>query len=58
MGPVLAKIWDTPGSGYSERMKHLIEPTFAFEYIPPIHNASSVLTLADSSDVILGDSLD
>ena len=40
VGPVLAKIWDTPGSGYSERMKHLIEPTFALEYIPAISNAA------------------
>ena len=25
-GPSFIKIWDTPNSGYSERMKHLIEP--------------------------------
>ena len=56
IGPVLAKIWDTPASGYSERMKHLIEPTFALEFIPAIGNADQVLTLADSSDVIKGDS--
>ena len=56
VGPVLAKIWDTPGSGYSERMKHLIEPTFAFEYISPIPNARNVLTLSDSSDLIPGGS--
>lgn len=54
VGPVLAKIWDTPGSGYSERMKHLIEPTFAVEYIPAIENASRVLTLSDSSDRVPG----
>ena len=56
VGPVLAKIWDTPASGYSERMKHLIEPTFALEFIPAIGNADQVLTLADSSDIIKGDS--
>ena len=56
VGPVLAKIWDTPASGYSERMKHLIEPTFALEFIPAIGNADRVLTLADSSDIIKGDS--
>ena len=55
VGPVLSKIWDTPGSSYSERMKHLIEPTFAIEYVPPIDNASRVLRLASSSDLILGD---
>lgn len=54
VGPVFAKIWDTPESRYSERMKHLIEPTFALEYIPDINNASHVLTLVDQSDVILG----
>ena len=25
-GPSFVKIWDTPNSGYSERMKHVIEP--------------------------------
>ena len=54
VGPVLAKIWDTPGSGFSERMKHLIEPTFALEYLPTINNSARVLTLTDSTDVILG----
>ena len=56
VGPVFAKIWDTPDSGYSERRKHLIEPTFAIEYIPEINNSNSVLTLSDSSDRIPGGS--
>jgi LPS-assembly protein len=56
VGPVLAKIWDTPGSGYSERMKHLIEPTFALEYIPTIRNSGSVLSLSDSRDEVPGGS--
>ncbi len=55
IGPVFSKIWDTPESGYAERMKHLIEPTYAFEYVPAIHNANQVLTLSDSSDQIYGD---
>jgi LPS-assembly protein len=55
VGPVFSKIWDTPDSGFSERMKHLIEPTLAFEYIPPMANASRVLSLSDTTDVILGD---
>lgn len=54
VGPVFAKIWDTPENRYSERKKHLIEPTFALEYIPGIGNASRVLTLVDQSDVVLG----
>jgi lipopolysaccharide assembly outer membrane protein LptD (OstA) len=55
IGPVFSKIWDTPESGYSERMKHLIEPTYALEYVPAIGNANQVLTLSDSSDLIYGD---
>ena len=55
IGPVFSKIWDTPESGFSERMKHLIEPTFAFEYVPPIDNARQVLTLSDSTDLVYGD---
>jgi hypothetical protein len=54
VGPVLSRIWDTPASGFSERMKHLIEPTFSLEYIPAIDNSDSVLTLSDSTDRILG----
>ena len=55
IGPVFSKIWDTPESGYAERMKHLIEPTYAFEYVPAIGNANQVLTLSDASDQIYGD---
>ncbi|MBF8300366.1 MAG: lptD [Acidobacteria bacterium] len=56
VGPVLAKIWDTEGSGFSERMKHLVEPTFALEYVPAINNSARVLTLTDSTDIVLGGS--
>jgi len=56
VGPVLAKVWDTPGSGFSERMKHLIEPTFAVEYVPAINNSARVLALSDSTDVVPGGS--
>ena len=55
IGPGAVKDLGYAGSSFSERMKHLIEPTFALEYIPPIDNASRVLKLADSSDIILGD---
>jgi LPS-assembly protein len=56
VGPVFAKIWDTPARGFSERMKHLIEPTFSLDYIPAINNSEQVLILTDSTDVILGGS--
>jgi LPS-assembly protein len=54
IGPVLTKIWETPGSRLRERMKHLIEPTFALEYLTTVKNYKQVLTLSDTSDVIIG----
>ena len=36
------------GQPFQRAQKHLIEPTFVLEYIPPISNASRVLKLADS----------
>ncbi len=54
IGPVLSKIWQTPSSLSSERMKHLIEPTFAVEYTTLVRNSPMVLVQADTSDVIIG----
>jgi LPS-assembly protein len=54
IGPVFTKIWETPDSRLSERMKHLIEPTWAVEYLTTVKNYRQVLTLSDSSDVIIG----
>ena len=53
IGPVLSKIWDTPGSAYSDRMKHVIEPAFSVEYITDIANQERV-PLTDSSVVAVG----
>lgn len=53
VGPVLSKVWDTPGSSYSERMKHVIEPTFGVEYITEIANQAFV-PLSDSTAVAVG----
>lgn len=56
IGPVLTKIWDTPASGFSERMKHVIEPTFAFEYVTDIANQPLVPILTDTADNVFGGS--
>ncbi len=53
IGPVLSKIWDTPGSGYSDRMKHVIEPMFSVEYLTQIANQSRV-PQTDSSVFAVG----
>jgi LPS-assembly protein len=55
VGPVFTKIWDTPGSGYAERMKHVIEPAFTVDYTTPIHNYKQTPLLTDPSDFVVGD---
>jgi LPS-assembly protein len=54
IGPVFNKIWDTPASVRTERMKHVIEPGFTVDYITEIDNASSLPTVGDQSDVVVG----
>jgi LPS-assembly protein len=54
IGPVFARIWDTPNSSFRERMKHVIEPAFAFEYVSPIANSRRVPILTDTSDAVTG----
>jgi lipopolysaccharide assembly outer membrane protein LptD (OstA) len=53
IGPVVSKIWDTPDSTYSDRMKHVIEPTFNFEYITEMANQTRV-PATDFSVVAVG----
>src|SRR6185503_13487089 len=54
VGPVLTKIWDTPESGYAERMKHVIEPAFTVDYTTAIDNAKRTPILTDTSDFVVG----
>jgi LPS-assembly protein len=54
VGPVFTKIWDTPDSGYAERMKHVIEPAFTVDYTTPIHDYKRTPLLTDPSDFVVG----
>jgi hypothetical protein len=54
IGPVLTRIWDTPESRSTERMKHVIEPVFTLDYTTDIDNQNSVPQLSDISDFIVG----
>jgi LPS-assembly protein len=54
IGPVLTKIWDTPDSRSTERMKHVIEPAFTVDYITEIQNQANVPILSDVSDFVVG----
>jgi LPS-assembly protein len=54
VGPVVTKIWDTPDSGYAERMKHVIEPAFTVDYTTAINNVQRTPILTDTSDFVVG----
>jgi LPS-assembly protein len=54
VGPVFTKIWDTPESGYAERMKHVIEPAFTVDYTTAINNYKRTPVLTDTSDFVIG----
>jgi hypothetical protein len=54
IGPVLTKIWDTPESTRTERMKHVIEPTFAVDYTTEFANQLGVPNTNDAADRIVG----
>ncbi|MBI4265589.1 MAG: LPS-assembly protein LptD [Acidobacteria bacterium] len=56
VGPVFARIWDTVDSTFSERMKHVIEPTFVIDHVTGIPNLSVVPITVDTSDRIVGGS--
>ncbi len=52
-GPSFVKIWDTPNSGYSERMKHVIEPWVSIRRVSAIDNFDQVVRL-EGIDSIVG----
>jgi hypothetical protein len=54
IGPVLTKIWDTPESTRTERMKHVIEPGVAVDYISQFDNQARVPNTNDVTDKIVG----
>jgi hypothetical protein len=56
VGPVLSKIWDTPDSAVTDRMKHVIEPTVSVDYTTNIDNAARLPSLSHVSDVVVGGS--
>ncbi len=52
-GPVFVKIWDTPNTDYSERMKHVIEPWLSVERATAVDNFEQIVRI-DSTDSIVG----
>jgi LPS-assembly protein len=53
VGPVFTRIWDTPDSGFAERLKHVIEPTFTVDHTTNIERAQQTPVLTDISDFVV-----
>jgi len=52
-GPTFAKVWDTPGFGYSERFKHTIGPEISWTYRTRVEDFNSIPKF-DGDDYFLG----
>ena len=52
-GPSFVKVWDTPDSGYAERMKHVIEPWVTLQRVTAVDDFASIVQL-EGIDAILG----
>ena len=51
-GPSFIKIWDTPDSGYSERMKHLIEPWVGVSRVSAIDDFDQIVRIEGIDSVV------
>ena len=52
-GPSLVKVWETPNSGYAERMKHVIEPFVNLRRVTAIESFDQIVQL-EGIDAIRG----
>ncbi len=53
-GPVFNRIWNTPGKGYAEKFKHVIEPTLTIQRTTSIDNFDRIVLL-EGTDYIVGE---
>jgi LPS-assembly protein len=52
-GPVFNKIFNSPGNGFAEKWKHVVEPTLTVQRITAIDNFDRIVQL-ESADYIVG----
>ena len=52
-GPVFNRIWNRPGGGYAEKIKHVIEPTFSIQRVTAIDTVDQIVKL-EGTDYELG----
>ena len=53
-GPSFVKIWETPNSGYSERMKHVIEPFVNLRRVSSIDQFDEIVQLEGIDSIVGG----
>ena len=51
-GPSFVKIWETPNSGYAERIKHVIEPWVSIRRVSAIDNFAEIVRLEGIDSVV------
>jgi hypothetical protein len=52
-GPIFARVWNTPGNGYAERFKHVIEPTLTIQRTTAFDDYDRVVKI-ESTDMLYG----
>jgi LPS-assembly protein len=52
-GPILTRVWNTPGNGYAEKFKHVIEPSVSFERFSTVSNDVKIVKF-EGLDYIVG----
>ena len=53
-GPSFVKIWDTPGSDYSDRMKHVIEPWVTLQRVSSVDTFDQIVRLEGIDSIVGG----
>jgi hypothetical protein len=53
VGPIFNRIWNTPNSGYAEKVKHTIEPFVNLQRLTAIDNYASIVPL-DAVEAVVG----
>jgi hypothetical protein len=56
VGPVLSRVFERPGSQIAERLKHVIEPTFAVDFTSAIDDFRRTPVSADVTDFVVSNS--
>jgi hypothetical protein len=52
-GPVFNRIFNTPGGGFAEKYKHVVEPTLTIQRVSAIDNRDRIVQL-ESGDYVVG----